>query len=52
MVLDADGQEWEFDQSFVTSRKQDVSAMPTGLEENLSLRELRDLVAFLASLGG
>ena len=34
----------------VTARRRDVSAMPGDLVQHLSRRQLRDLVAFLASL--
>ena len=42
--------EWEVPLEEVVERKRDVSSMPADLTEHLSRRELRDLVAFLATL--
>ncbi|MFT7676667.1 MAG: quinoprotein glucose dehydrogenase [Planctomycetota bacterium] len=46
-VLDAESVVHELDPGEVELRKRDVSAMPVGLVDSLSLRELRDLMAFL-----
>ena len=50
VVMDAEGVEILLEPDEIEARRQDLSAMPLGLVESLSLRELRDLVAYLASL--
>ena len=49
VVLDAEGVEHELLPAEIELRKRDVSAMPQGLADSLSLRELRDLLAFLSA---
>lgn len=49
-LIDADGKITEVDPEAVVARKQGQSAMPADLVKFLSRRELRDLVAYLASL--
>ncbi len=41
---------WEVPPGEITARRRDVSAMPADLSRHLSRAEMRDLVAFLASL--
>ena len=51
-LLQADGRKLAFPREKIESlRMIRQSAMPEGLAEKLTRRELRDLVAFLASLG-
>ena len=49
-LINAEGEIIKVDSDFVISRKKGKSAMPADLIKNMSKRELRDLVAFLASL--
>ncbi|MEC8513343.1 MAG: PVC-type heme-binding CxxCH protein [Planctomycetota bacterium] len=42
---------WEIPPGEITARRRDVSAMPADVSSHLSRAEMRDLVAFLASLG-
>ncbi len=49
-VLDADGSAHSFAPDAVELRRPALSAMPTNLADTLTRAELRDLVAFLASL--
>jgi quinoprotein glucose dehydrogenase len=49
-LIQADGQLQRIEQDAITARKRGKSAMPEELVSYLSLRELRDLVAYLASL--
>ncbi len=49
-LLKSDGEHEELDLAIILERKPDLSAMPNGLGQFLSLREMRDLIAFLAQL--
>jgi len=49
-LQDADGHLQSFDAALVAERRQAVSAMPEGLLAPLSRTEVRDLLAYLASL--
>lgn len=49
-LMTAEGQLLHIDKSQVDERRRGVSAMPDDLVKKLTLRELRDLVEFLASL--
>ena len=49
-VLDADGEITEVDPRLVDDRRPDLSAMPEGLPDSLTRLEMRDLLAYLASL--
>lgn len=51
-LMDADGKLITVDPESVVSRKKGKSSMPADLIKHLSRRELRDLVAYLASLKG
>ena len=50
LVLDVDGNKFELTHPEIEARKRDVSSMPADLKDHLSLRELRDVVAYLQSL--
>ncbi len=50
-LMDAEGKIIQIDPAEVVLRKKGKSAMPIDLLKSLSRRELRDLVAYLASLG-
>jgi quinoprotein glucose dehydrogenase len=47
-----DGKTLTVDKTVVEERAQGVSLMPEGLAERMTLRELRDLTAYLQSLRG
>lgn len=49
-VLDADGKTWTVNLQDVHIRKKDLSAMPNGLGELLTPREMRDLIEYLSGL--
>lgn len=49
-LINAEGEIIKVDSDFVISRKKGKSAMPADLVKNMTRRELRDLVAFLATL--
>ena len=49
-LIDADGKKIHVRKDQIVQRKQGQSAMPEGLDKLLSKRDLRDLVAYLASL--
>lgn len=49
-LIDAEGKEHELHPADVESRRPALSAMPSGLAQHLSKSEMRDLLAFLASL--
>ena len=51
-LIDAEGKIIELDPEEIVSRKKGKSAMPIDLLKHLTRRELRDLVAYLASLTG
>ncbi len=51
-LMDAQGVVFEVDKDEIVSRKKGLSSMPADLQKFLSRRELRDLVAYLASLNG
>lgn len=51
-LIQADGQLQRIPQDSITARKRGKSAMPEELATYMSARELRDLVAYLASLRG
>ena len=51
-LMDADGKLITVDPESIVSRKKGKSSMPADLIKHLSRRELRDLVAYLASLKG
>lgn len=50
VVLDAEGETFSVAPAEVEGRRRDVSAMPKGLVDGLSPRQLRDLMAYLRSL--
>ncbi len=49
-LLDAEGETFSIHPDEIEGRRRDVSAMPKGLVEGLSPRQLRDLLAYLRSL--
>lgn len=50
VLVDAENKELVVDLSTVEERSQGLSAMPDGLIQHMTLRELRNLVAYLATL--
>lgn len=52
VLKSAEGRATTIDKASVEERTRGVSLMPEGLADRMSLRELRDLVAYLASLRG
>jgi quinoprotein glucose dehydrogenase len=50
VLVDPDGKEIVVELATVEERMQGLSAMPEGLMQHMTLRDLRDLVAYLASL--
>ncbi|GJM22651.1 MAG: glucose dehydrogenase [Planctomycetota bacterium] len=50
VLLDADGERHKVDVARVSERRPALSAMPEGLVESLTPRDLRDLIAYLAGL--
>lgn len=51
-LMDAQGAVIEIEKDAIVSRKKGLSSMPADLTKYLTKRELRDLVAYLASLDG
>ncbi|MEM6672816.1 MAG: HEAT repeat domain-containing protein [Planctomycetota bacterium] len=51
VLEDREKEQYEFTPDEISARRRDVSAMPADVSSHLSRREMRDLVAFLASLG-
>jgi len=49
-MLDADGKKIDVDKSEIASRKTGLSAMPDGLKQYITPREMRDLIEYLATL--
>ena len=49
-LITADGTRQRIEQDWIIARKKGKSSMPAGLTELMTARELRDLVAYLASL--
>ena len=49
-LVDADGQRKRIPQDDIEERQRGQSSMPADLSKKMSSRELRDLVAYLASL--
>jgi quinoprotein glucose dehydrogenase len=49
-VLRSDGEHETVESAAIVERRPDLSAMPNGLGELLTPREMRDLIAFLAQL--
>lgn len=49
-VMDADGNTIKVPKNEITSREKGLSPMPEGFRQSLSLKDLRDLVEYLASL--
>lgn len=52
VIKSADGKTTSIEKASIEDRTQGVSLMPDGLADRISLRELRDLVAYLATLKG
>ena len=50
MLVDADGKEIVVELATVEERLQGLSAMPEDLMQHMTVRDLRDLVAYMASL--
>ncbi|MFK7737319.1 MAG: PVC-type heme-binding CxxCH protein [Pirellulaceae bacterium] len=51
-LIDAEGRITKFDKDDIVGRNPALSGMPADLMNNLTKRELRDLIAYLASLDG
>ncbi|KLU04627.1 hypothetical protein RISK_003249 [Rhodopirellula islandica] len=49
-LIAADGSRTQIEKDYIVARKKGKSSMPAGLTEQMTARELRDLVAYLASL--
>ncbi|PHQ36580.1 DUF7133 domain-containing protein [Rhodopirellula bahusiensis] len=49
-LIAADGSRNRIEKDYIIARKKGKSSMPAGLTEQMTARELRDLVAYLASL--
>jgi quinoprotein glucose dehydrogenase len=49
-LIAADGSRTRIEKDYIIARKKGKSSMPAGLTEQMTARELRDLVAYLASL--
>ncbi|MCC9640739.1 c-type cytochrome [Rhodopirellula sp. JC740] len=49
-LIAADGSRARIEKDYIIARKKGKSSMPAGLTEQMTARELRDLVAYLASL--
>ena len=51
-VVDSDGERHMLQKSDIEVRRADLSAMPNGLADSISREQMRDLVAYLATLSG